>query len=75
MSIEDNAQFKMDEILFGHGLQTTLTTLIFSLRKMIDKRGHSIEGVMVLEGLKGLLKGYLSRYEDQYQVIRKENDD
>lgn len=73
--MEDVAQVKMDEILFGNGLQITLTTLISSLTKMIDKRGHSVEGVMVLEGLKGLLKGYLGRYEDQYQIIRKENGD
>ena len=53
----------MDAILFGNGLQITLTTLIKSLTKMVGARGHSIEGVMVLEGLKGLLRGYLGRYE------------
>lgn len=75
MSMEDEAQIKMDEILFGNGLQITLTTLISSLTKMVARRGHSIEGVMVLEVLKGALKGYLGRYEDQYQVLTRQDDD
>lgn len=72
---EDEVQSKMDDILFGYGLQTTLTTFISSLTKMIAQRGHSIEGVLVLEVIKGTLKGYLGRYEDQYQFYQRQDDD
>lgn len=73
MLLDDEVQVKMDEILFGNGLQTTLVALISSLTAMIKKRGHSIEGVMVLEVLKGALKGYLGRYEDQYRFSQRED--
>ena len=75
MSAEDEAQAKMSAILFGYGLQTTLKTLINALTEMIGLRGHSIEGVMILESLKGLMRGYCSRYEDQHKIIKGQNDD
>lgn len=62
-SMEEEAYPKMEAILNENGLQITLKILIDSLQKLIDKRGKSIEGVLILEALKGLHAGYLRRYE------------
>lgn len=75
MSSIDKVQSQMSAILFKYGLQTTLKTLIFSLTEMVGQRGHSVEGVMVLESLKGILRGYCGRYEDQHEIIKGQNDD
>lgn len=61
--MEELAQPKMDELLGENGLQICLKTLINALEDRFNKKGTSIEGTMVLEGLKGLHKGYCRRYD------------
>ena len=63
--MEEEALPKMANILNNNGLQITLSTLIKSLEMMIQKRGPSIEGCLILETLKGLLAGYKRRYEEE----------
>jgi len=63
--MEAEAYDKMEEILFEYGLQISLKTLADSLQKMIDIRGPSVEGLMILEGLKGLHAGYIRRHEEE----------
>ena len=52
-------------VLMDHGLQDTLKSFIKGMTTLMKKRGKSIEGLCVLEGLKGLLSGYLRRYEPE----------
>lgn len=68
-TMEDKALPKMAEILNNNGLQITLSTLVKSLEMMIDKRGPSIEGLLILEALKGLLTGYKRRHEEEESSI------
>jgi hypothetical protein len=70
---ENEAQIKMDDILFGYGLQITLVTLIKSLKKMTEKRGFAVYTVMVEESIRGALKGYLRRYDDEYGPLTEES--
>jgi hypothetical protein len=53
------------DILWDCGLQDTLACLIRGLDSLMARRGKSIEALCVLEGLKGLLAGYLRRYEPE----------
>ena len=62
-SKEELAQPKMQEFLEDNGLQITLKTLIVSLEKLIEKRGKDHLNLMVLEGIRGLYKGYMRRHE------------
>lgn len=62
-NMEAEAADKMEEILFGYGLQITLKTLIDALQKMIEKRGKDHLNLMVVEGLRGLYNGYMRRHE------------
>ena len=63
MSVEAEVFPKMKEFLFSYGLQITLKTFIDALDLMIQQRGPFVYGTMVVEGLRGLYKGYLRRYE------------
>ena len=63
VSMEEQAYPKMAELLAENGLQICLKTLINALDERFNQKGTNIEGVMVLEGLKGLHKGYLRRYD------------
>lgn len=63
LSKEEEAQPKMQEILEEYGLQITLKTLVNALEKLIEKRGKDHLNLMVVEGLRGLYKGYMRRHE------------
>ena len=58
-------------ILFDHGLQDTLKAFIDALEKLNAVRGKSIEGLCVLESIKGALAGYLRRYEPEDEEQKK----
>ena len=69
--MEEKAYPKMEAILNENGLQITLKILIDALQKLIDKRGKSVAGLIILETLRGLHAGYLKRYdveEEQNEV-------
>jgi hypothetical protein len=63
LSKEEEAQPKMQEILEEYGLQITLKTLVNALEKLIEKRGKDHLNLMIVEGLRGLHKGYMRRHE------------
>lgn len=63
-SMEQIALPKMQAILDENGLQITLKVLIDSLDNLIKKRGKSVEGLLVLETLKGIHAGYCRRNEE-----------
>jgi hypothetical protein len=63
LSKEEEAQPKMQEILEEYGLQITLKTLVNALEKLIEKRGKDHLNLMIVEGLRGLYKGYMRRHE------------
>lgn len=71
-TVSDGAFQKMHDLLFQHGIQTTLGALIQALKELMKARGYSTEGVMVVEGLKEILNGYLRRYEEYEQEIGKD---
>jgi hypothetical protein len=60
---ESEARPKMQEFLEEYGLQITLKTLLEALEKLIEKRGKDHLNLMVVEGLRGLYKGYMRRHE------------
>ena len=63
LSLEEKTLPKMIEILEDTGLQVTLKVLIDALEALIKKRGKDHLNLMVLEGLRGLYKGYMRRHE------------
>jgi hypothetical protein len=62
---EEEALPKMKAFLDEYGLQITLKTLGDSLEKLMEKRGKHVVTLMVLEGIRGLHKGYLRRHEPE----------
>ena len=73
-SAEELALPHMENILNENGLQVTLSILIISLEKLIKKRGKSIEGLFVLEALKGIYTGYLRRNEEDEEKLYGKSD-
>lgn len=64
-TMEEDAYPKMEAILNENGLQITLKVFIDSLEKLMEKRGKTVAGLLILETLKGLHAGYLRRYEPE----------
>jgi hypothetical protein len=60
---EELARPEMQGFLEEYGLQITLKTLVDALEKLIEKRGKDHLNLMVLEGIRGLYKGYMRRHE------------
>lgn len=56
---------QIEAILSNHGLESTLQSFIEALEKLMKVRGKSVSEIFVLEGLKGVLSGYLRRYEPE----------
>jgi hypothetical protein len=62
-TMEEEARPKMVAMLEEYGLQLTLSTLVDALEALIKKRGKDHLNLMVLEGVRGLYKGYMRRHE------------
>lgn len=62
-TMDQEAIPKMIAILQEYGLTITLRSLIVALEEVLDKRGASVEGLLILEALRGLLNGYNRRYD------------
>ena len=67
-SMEAKFYPRMESILFGIGLQSTLKMLVDALQKMMDKRGKDHLNLMILEGLRGLYNGYMRRHEPSDKI-------
>lgn len=67
-TMEEEAFPKMLAILERYGLQITLKTLVDALEELIRKRGKDHLNLMVVEGIRGLHKGYLRRNEPSDEI-------
>lgn len=65
LSMEEIAAPIMEQLLTENGLQITLKILADALENLMEKRGPSVEGCLILETLRGLYKGYCRRHEEE----------
>lgn len=63
--MEEDAKPVMLQLLQSYGLQICLKTLADSLEEVMAKRGVTLQGVLILEVLRGIHAGYLRRYDTE----------